>query len=217
VIREMADEIRDERIPRAVMERLPRYLTCLTSLKHKGVRLVSSKELGLRMGLRSSQIRKDFAIFGEFGMRGIGYDIDVLISMLRRNLGLNTTWNMAFLGAGDLAIALSKHDGLKDYGFNVVAFFDDEPGKIGRRIGSVCVRGLQSLPDAARQLNVEIGVITLPVFKAQEGADLLVEAGVKGIWNLTPMKLELPPGIAVYDQDLIIAPLSLSYSLSERA
>lgn len=208
--------VNNNRIPRAVIERLPLYLRYLTKLQKDGVDIISSQELGEKMGLRPSQIRKDLTFFGEFGVRGMGYDTGVLLSIVKELLGLEKGWNMAFLGAGELAVALSQYEGLKKYGFRVVAFFDDDPEKIGRRINGIRIRELRSISEVAKSLDLKIGAITLPALKAQEGADLLIEAGIKGIWNFTPAKIVVPADVEVYNEDLTLGPLSLSYFLSRK-
>ncbi len=204
----------NNRIPQAVIERLPLYLRYLTKLQREGLDIISSHELGKRMGVRSSQIRKDFALFGEFGVRGMGYDTEVLLSMVKKLLGLEKTWNMAFLGICDLSIALSQYEPLTEHGFCAIAFFDDESSMVGKRINGIIVRELSSLPEVVRDLDIKMGVITLPVSKVQEGADLLVAAGVKGIWNFTPEKINVPLDVEVCNEDLSIGPLTLSYFLS---
>ena len=204
----------NNRIPQAVIERLPLYFRYLTKLQREGFDIISSHELGKKMGLRSSQIRKDFALFGEFGVRGMGYNTEVLLSMVKRLLGLEKRWNMAFLGICDLAIALSQYEALTEHGFCAVAFFDDEPSMVGKKINGIIVRELSSLPEVARELDIKMGVITLPASKVQKGADLLVAAGVKGIWNFTQEKISVPFDVEVCNEDLTIRPLTLSYFLS---
>ena len=145
----------------------------------------------------------------------MGYSTEVLLSLVKKLLGLGERWNMAFLGVCDLAVALSGYEALTQYGFRAAAFFDDEPSMVGKRINEITVRELSSLPELARELDIKIGVITLPASKVQKGADLLVAAGVKGIWNFTPEKIRVPLDVQVCNEDLTIGPLTLSYFLTK--
>lgn len=204
-------------IPRPTIERLPLYLRCLTRLDENGVDVVSSEELGRMLGITSVQIRKDLAYFGEFGRRGVGYDTGDLIKQIMSILGVGRSNRMVLVGAGHLGQALARYEGFADYGFGMAAIFDADPAKIGTEIAGQKVLDADSITEVTRDLNIKFGVITVPGPAAQRVADQLINAGVAVIWNFAPVRLEVPAGVEVRQENLTVGMLALSYFLAQQS
>lgn len=203
-------------IPRPTIERLPLYLRCLTRLDENGVDVVSSEELGRMLGITSVQIRKDLAYFGEFGRRGVGYEVGDLIKQIMEILGVNRPNRMALVGAGHLGQALARYEGFNDYGFSMVAIFDTDPAKVGSKIGGQTVLPAARITEVATEKSIDIGIISVPGGAAQRVADQLVKAGVHAIWNFAPVRLEVPADVEVRQENLTVGLLALSYFLAQQ-
>jgi len=188
----------------------------LRQIQQEGTEIISSEELGRRIGVTPEQIRKDLASFGEFGKKGVGYFVRELIRNIGEILGLHRNWNIAIVGVGHLGWALANYRNFASLGFNLAAVFDIDPAKIGQVIGGVEVAALDRLEDIARERNIHIGVITVPAQSAQDVADRLVAAGVRGIWNFAPIKLNLPENVRLVSEDLSVGLSSISYYLSRQ-
>lgn len=194
--------------------RLSVYLRCLTFLEAQGQRTISSGELAERFHLNSAQIRKDLACFGEFGTRGVGYDVSRLKHELVQELGIDRTRNMLIIGAGNLGMALADYAGFNTNGFHTVALLDVDPSKVGRasRHG-IPVIGYDKLPDVVRRNRVEIGIIAVNPESAQSVHDALADAGIRAILNFAPVQMRLREGVKVKSVDLRINLESLSFHL----
>lgn len=203
-----------ETISELTTGRLSVYLRCLTFLEAQGQRTVSSGELAERFHLNSAQIRKDLACFGEFGTRGVGYDVSRLKHELVQELGIDRTRNMLIIGAGNLGMALADYAGFNTNGFHIVALLDVDLGKVGRtsRHG-IPVIGYDKLADVVRKNRVEIGIIAVSVEAAQAVHDTLADAGIRAILNFAPAQMRLRNGVKVKSVDLRINLESLSYHL----
>jgi redox-sensing transcriptional repressor len=194
--------------------RLSVYLRCLTFLESINQRTVSSHELAKRFHLNSAQIRKDLACFGEFGTRGVGYDVSRLKENLVRTLGIDRTRNIVIVGAGNLGMALADYRGFNSAGFHIVALFDIDPERVGRMTRSgVPVISASKLGDMVRSEGAEIGIIAVNAENAQMVYDELAEAGVCAVLNFAPIQIRLRPGVKVKSVDLRINLESLSYHL----
>lgn len=194
--------------------RLSVYLRCLTFLESVNQRTVSSHELAKRFHLNSAQIRKDLACFGEFGTRGVGYDVSRLKENLVRTLGIDRTRNIVIVGAGNLGMALADYRGFNSGGFHIVALFDVDPERVGRMTRSgVPVISASKLGDMVRSEAAEIGIIAVSADNAQMVYDELAEAGVGAVLNFAPIQIRLRPGVKVKSVDLRINLESLSYHL----
>lgn len=207
-----ADQSR-EAIPELTTRRLSVYLRCLTHLEALDVRTVSSRELAARFHLNSAQIRKDLAHFGEFGIRGVGYDVARLKAQLTATLGIDRTRNMIIAGAGHLGIALARYEGYNSSGFRVVALFDSDPAKIGHRIDGVDVVSLDRLAQITKERNAEIGVIAVPAASAQKVYDGMVDAGIRAVLNFAPAQIHRRAGVTLRSVDLRINLESLAFRL----
>lgn len=194
--------------------RLSVYLRCLTFLESQGQKTVSSGEMADRFHLNSAQIRKDLACFGEFGTRGVGYDVSRLKQQLVQELGIDRTRNVVIAGAGNLGMALADYAGFNTNGFHIVAMIDTDPSKVGRtsRAG-IPVLPADRLPELVRRNRVEIGIIAVTAEAAQSVHDTLVDAGFRAILNFAPVQLKLREGVKVKSVDLRINLESLSFHL----
>ena len=201
-------------ISKATVDRLPRYYRCLRQLTDEGVEIASSEELGRRLAINPEQIRKDLAFFGQFGKKGVGYYVAELKESIGNILGLDHHWSVAIIGMGHLGAALANYQGIARLGFRLAAIFDANPTVIGTRIGEHRVEDIADLAEIIAERAVQIGVIAVPAEAAQSIADRLVAAGIRGIWNFAPVKLQVPPGIAFVSEDLSVGLSSLSYYLT---
>lgn len=201
-------------ISESTVRRLSHYYRVLEEVEAEGKRVISSRRLAEREGVTSAQVRKDLSCFGSFGRRGLGYDVAHLREEIRAILGLERRWRVAVVGAGNVGAALLAYRGFEKQGFDVVAVFDREPSRIGVRLGTHVVQDVAALSAVAAREQVEIGVIATPVRAAQEVADLLVAAGVRGILNFAPRKLFVPPHVALRTVDMAMEFESLSFALA---
>ena len=201
-------------ISKATVDRLPRYYRCLRQLTDEGVEIASSEELGRRLAINPEQIRKDLAFFGQFGKKGVGYYVAELKESIGNILGLDHHWSVAIIGMGHLGAALANYQGIARLGFRLAAIFDANPTVIGTRVGERRVEDIAYLAEIIAERDIRIGVIAVPAEAAQSIADRLVAAGIRGIWNFAPVKLQVPPGIAFVSEDLSVGLSSLSYYLT---
>ena len=188
-----------ERLSLGVAARLSRYLQVLTQAKKMGKDTISSQELADYTHVNSTQIRRDLSGFGKFGKRGVGYNVDSLVSQIRKILRTTGKHNIALFGAGNLGQAIAGSDIFADHGFRVVALFDKDPAKVGSKVGEdLTVRPYDELERVIREEDVVVGVLAVPTEAAQSVADDLVEAGVRIIFNYSEALLQVPPEVTVH-------------------
>jgi redox-sensing transcriptional repressor len=187
-----------ERLSLGVAARLSRYLQVLTQAKKMGKETISSQELSDYTHVNSTQIRRDLSGFGKFGKRGVGYNVDSLVSQIRKILRTAGQHNIALFGAGHLGRAIASSDIFADHGFRVVAIFDADPRKVGHTIGSQAVRHVRDRKQVVEEEDIVVGVLAVPNSAAQELADDLVDAGVKIIFNYSEALLQVPPEVTVH-------------------
>jgi len=193
------EDFAPERLSLGVAARLSRYLQVLTQARKMGKETISSQELADYTHVNSTQIRRDLSGFGKFGKRGVGYNVDSLVSQIRKILRTSGQHNIALFGAGHLGQAIAGSDIFADHGFRVVAVFDNDPKKIGRRINEqLTVRGSEELRSVVQNDEIVVGVIAVPTDAAQQVADELVQAGVKIIFNYSEALLQVPPEVTVH-------------------
>jgi redox-sensing transcriptional repressor len=204
-----------EKISELTTNRLSIYLRCLKELKNEGARTVSSDKLADRFHLNSAQIRKDLACFGEFGTRGVGYDIEGLSNDLIKILGLNNPHRVGIIGAGRLGAALADYYGFSQTNFEVVALFDSDTGKIGENIGDIETFDIKTFAEVVKKYNIDVAVIAVPASYAQNVLNRISEAGVKAIMNFAPTPLRVDDDIKLKTIDLTISLESLSYFLAQ--
>lgn len=202
-----------EEVSPLTLNRLSFYLRCLRHLQELGVKRVSSQEMAQRYHLSATQIRKDLAQFGEFGIRGVGYDVDGLADHLNSLLGLDRKHPMVIVGMGNLGSALAQYLGFNYGAFYVVAGVDNDPKKIGRKAGTFIIRPTSELADVVRESGAEIGVLAVPADAAQENYDALAEAGIKGVLNFAPVRVKRRPGVPLKNVDLRINLEELAFFL----
>lgn len=200
------------RISDSAVRRLSHYLRFLDQVADRST--VSSEELAAAGEMTPAQIRKDLSHFGSFGKRGLGYPVAELRARLSAILGLDRGWRVCLVGAGRLGAALQQYDGFRRRGFEIVAVFDTDPKKIGRRWGPLTVEDVTGMDRAVAARGIEIGIVTTPATGAQESADRLARAGVRAILNFAPVAIEAPAGVTVRDVDLVVELESLSYALT---
>ena len=207
------------KVPEATIRRLSRYSRCLEELEEKGEKVVSSAQLANKCMVNSAQVRKDLAYFGEFGIRGVGYYVKDLLNDIKRILGLNKEWRMAVIGMGNLGSALLSYKDFLKQNYKIVAAFDIVPpkviGRVSEKLGKpVEVLHINRIRDVARERRIEIGIITTPPSEAQGVANLLVEAGVRGILNFAPAQITTPEGFVVKNVFFTTVLDNLAYLLS---
>lgn len=205
------------RVPEATVTRLSIYSRFLERLDKNGVTTVSSGEIAEGVGVSPAQVRKDLAYFGEFGTRGVGYNVKDLLKYTLKILGLDRSWPLIIVGAGNLGFALCTYRGFNVRGFTVVGVFDNDETKIGKRIGDLEVLPLSKLPEVVREHGVKIGIIAVPSRSAQEVADLLVKNNLEAILNFAPVVLNVPDHIEVRNVDLSVKLEILTFNLGFRA
>jgi redox-sensing transcriptional repressor len=211
----MASPIEASKVPQATVPRLARYLRVLHRLEREGVPKVSSKELAERLDANAAQIRKDFSYFGEFGVRGVGYEVNFLIGELSKCLGLDLQWNVAICGAGKLGQALARYRAFGEEGFKLAGIFDSSRFVIGTEIDGLVVRAEKELAEFVRESDVHIAVLTVPAEAAQSVADRAIEGGVRGILNFAPVRLEPVDGVFIRQVDLSTELMVVSFYLSQ--
>jgi redox-sensing transcriptional repressor len=187
-----------QRLSLGVAARLSRYLQVLTQAKKMGKETISSRELSDYTHVNPTQIRRDFSGFGKFGKRGVGYNVDALVSQIRKILRTSGQHNIALFGAGHLGQAIASSDIFADHGFRVVAIFDNDKRKIGQKVGPTTVRDSSELRSMVEFEDIVVGVLAVPTVAAQSIADDLVEAGVKIIFNYSEALLQVPPEVTVH-------------------
>jgi redox-sensing transcriptional repressor len=187
-----------ERLSLGVAARLARYLQVLTQARKEGKETVSSQELSDWTHVNSTQIRRDLSGFGKFGKRGVGYNVDSLVSQIRKILRTAGQHNIALFGAGHLGKAIASSDIFADHGFRVVAIFDADPRKVGSTVGAQAVRHIDELKQVVDDEEIVVAVLAVPTAAAQPLANDLVEAGVKIIFNYSEGLLQVPPEVTVH-------------------
>jgi redox-sensing transcriptional repressor len=187
-----------ERLTVGVAARLSRYLQVLTQARKMGKERISSQEISDYTNINATQIRRDLSAFGKFGKRGVGYNIDSLLSEIRKILRTQGQHNIALVGAGRLGEAIASSPIFAEHGINIAAVFDTDAGKVGRTVGNVPVSPYEALPAAVRDKNIIVGVMAVPAGAAQKVADDLVDAGVKIIFNYSEALLDVPADVQVH-------------------
>lgn len=202
---------RKDRIPGPTVARLPIYFRCLAELKERNVRIVSSGDIAAAAGIKASQFRKDLSYFGEFGIQGLGYPVEDLLTRISSIMKLDRRRRVVLLGAGNLGSALGNFPGFARWGFDIVYIFDSSRQKIGTDINGLEVQDINLLP---QELDVELGVLAVPSEAAQECALLLTDSGVKAILNFTGRSLVAPSGTVIRNVNLTHELAILAYDLA---
>jgi len=204
------------KIPEATIMRLSVYSRYLSEMDRKGIITISSGDIAEGVGVSPAQVRKDLAYFGEFGIRGVGYNVKDLNRTILKILGLSEGWNIALVGIGNLGLALSTYRGFKDRGFTITCIFDNNPEKVGMIVNGIEVMHIDRIEEIIPQRKTQIGAITVPASAAQDVADKLVRAGIKAILNFAPVVLNVPPEIELRNVDLSVNLEVLTFNLGGR-
>ena len=202
--------MRYHKVPDETIRRLPIYLRGLLFLWEQRQQSISSQDLADYLGVNPWQIRKDFSYFGSFGTPGVGYNIKKLIKQINRILRLDVGRKAALVGAGNLGSAVLAYWGFKTYGFDIVAAFDSDPKKIGRKINDVTIEDVSEI-QSLKKRNISLGIITVPHNAAQQTAEALIKTGVGGILNFSPCYITVPKKVKVINIDIAMDLVRLPY------
>jgi len=212
-------KLKYSKIPEATIRRLSRYSRCLEEMEEKGEKVVSSAQLANKCMVNAAQVRKDLAYFGEFGIRGVGYYVKDLFQDIKQILGLNREWRMAVIGIGNLGSALLSYKDFLKQNYKIVAAFDIDPpkviGRVSEKLGKpVEVLHINRVKEVAKERKIDIALITTPPIEAQNVADILVDAEIRGILNFAPVQITVPEGFVVKNVFFTTILDNLAYLLS---
>ena len=202
-------------IPRKTIYRLSIYLRCLARLRENRIGTVSSEALAKAAGVKPTQLRKDLAYFGTFGTRGLGYDVAELSTKIAEELGTSRLQPVVLVGVGNLGLALLSYRGFEKEGFEIIAAFDAEPGRKRDKPVRQPILGMDQLREFTRENGVKMAILSVPSAVAQEVANAIVQAGIVGILNFSPMVLDVPEEVIVNNVNLAIELENLSYFIQE--
>lgn len=203
------------RIPESTVRRLSHYLRSLEGFGQQDGGTVSSEELAARGQTTAAQVRKDLSRFGSFGKRGLGYQVGELRTRLQQILGIDRSWRVALVGAGRIGLALFEYPAFRSRGYECVAILDSDPKKVGTDWGDLTIRGPEDLEYVISELGAELVILAVPAEVAQETARRAVGAGIKGILNFAPIRLDVPPRIPVEDVNLVMHLEALSFAITQ--
>lgn len=205
----------DKKISIAVIKRLPRYYRYLGDLLDNGITRISSNDLSKKMRVTASQIRQDLNKFGCFGQQGYGYNVEMLYEEIKKILGLDKVYNLVIIGGGNLGQALANYANFARRGFKFIGIFDKNPNLIGHRIHDIEIMDINNLDDFLKKHKVDIAVMAIPKTNATKISPILIDNGVKGIWNFSHIDLHTPDNVIVENVHLTDSLMTLSYKLSE--
>lgn len=195
------------------IKRLPLYLRVLQDMEKEGMTYASGAVVAQRLSLDPIVVRKDLAITGVTGRPRLGFPLHELIEAIQEFLGWRNIYDAALVGAGSLGSALLRYDGFRQHGLRITAAFDTSPKRIGHTVNKVKIQPVDKIVPVIRELRIQLAILTVPAEAAQEMADRLVEAGVRGIWNFTPIRLAVPPHVILQREDLAASLAVLSHKL----
>lgn len=205
-----------KKVSLAVIKRLPRYYRFLGDLLDNGITRISSKDLSQKMNVTASQIRQDLNNFGCFGQQGYGYNVEFLYKEIKSILGLNKTYNLIIIGAGNLGQALLNYTNFQKRGFNFVGVFDVNPKIIGLKIRDIEIYDISTLPEFVKQNQIDIAVLAVPKNNALEVSKIVIQNGIKGIWNFSNTDLKVPSDIIVENVHLTESIMTLTYKFNQK-
>ena len=208
---------KEKNFPRATIERLPQYYKALQLLDDEEIITTTALDLAKILDITPETLRKDLNYFGHFGIKGAGYDVLFLKNQIANILGLQNYWRLAIIGVGNLGAALANYEKISEWGFVIAALFDIDEKKIGDEINGVRIYDFKKFVPISRRKLIDIGVIAVPDTAAQNVADTFVEAGVKGIWNFTAAKIEVPQDFIVVNENLMNSLGALSFYLNRNS
>ncbi len=186
-----------------VINRFTLYHNILIEFEDKGIEIISSPQIAHLLRIDDSQVRKDIAKLNNTGKCKVGYDVSSLKNAIESTLGFEKSKDAFIIGAGNLGLALAKYDNFEKYGLNILALFDNDPHKVGLSMNGKEVFHISKLDDLAKRLNTEIAILTVPREFAQATAQVLIDCGIKYIWNFSPCVLKVPNEVQVWNENLI--------------
>ena len=202
------------RVPDATVRRFSLYLRYLEDFGRSGIKSVASGVLAERGGTTAAQVRKDLSYLGSFGKRGLGYSVAELTGVLRGVLGLDSAWRVALLGAGRIGTALFRYEPFRERGFHITTVIDNDPCKVGTRLGDVRIRSEHELECVLREERIDLVIVAVPAQFAQPLVDRVVASGIRAVLNYAPVQLRLPPGVALRNVSMLVELESLSHALA---
>lgn len=203
-----------QKIPEASIMRLSVYSRHLARLDQIGIVTTSSGEIAEGVGVSSAQVRKDLAYFGEFGTRGVGYNVKDLHHHILKILGLNNEWPVILIGAGNLGTALCLYRGFNERGFRIVGVFDSDINKQGQKVGDLAILPMEKLEQVIEEYEVKMGIVAVPSNFGQEIVNLMVKYGIKAILNFAPRAISVPDDVELRNVDLAVNLEVLTFKLS---
>lgn len=193
----------DNKISEKVVSRLTLYHSILVEYLENGTDLISSPQIAARLNIDDSQVRKDFKLLNNTGICRVGYNVRDLKETIEKNLGFTRQKDAFIIGAGYLGLALAKYDNFSSYGINILGLFDNDPLKVDMHVGDKQIFHISKLENLMQRLKVDIAILTVPRSQAQKVTNVLIDSGIKYIWNFTPAVLKVPPEIKVWNENLI--------------
>ena len=203
----------DKKISDKVINRLTLYHCILDDYINQNIEFISSKQIANLLKIDDSQVRKDINLLNNSGKSRVGYIVKELKKSIEVTLGFSKTKNAFIIGAGNLGMALAKYNNFSNYGLNIVALFDNDKNKIGGTVNHKVVLDISKLPNLSRKSNIDIAILTVPREYAQATADFLVNANIKHIWNFTPVVLDVPEDVQVWNENLMGNFLQFTYNI----
>ena len=208
------NQVKNTHIPRATIQRISVYLQVLESLSLEGVQVISSDPLAKACDVNASQVRKDLAFFGEFGVRGVGYHVKSLMASISESLAINHKWRIALIGVGNMGRAILNHGEFRNKGFDIVGAFDCDPFKIGEKVSNLEVMCTKRLKEKVAKLDIQMGIIATPPERVQRAANHLIDAGIHSILNFAPARVRVPDNVFVEYVDFFHHLYTLTFKLS---
>ena len=209
----MYNRVMDKKISEKVINRLTLYHCILRDFIASDDTYISSKQIATLLKIDDSQVRKDLNILNNSGKSRVGYIVKELKKSIEMTLGYSKTKNTCIIGAGNLGMALAKYDNFTSYGLNVVAMFDNDTNKIGNKINEKEILDIKEISDFVNNNDIDIAILTVPSKYAQETADLIVNSGIKYIWNFTSRVLKVPDNVQVWNENLMGNFLQFTYNI----
>jgi redox-sensing transcriptional repressor len=207
---------KESKIPAPTIERLAYYSRPLEALLDSETPVISSEKLARLCGVNPAQVRKDLAYFGEFGVRGVGYDVRYLLVEIKKILATDRDWTLCIVGMGNLGSAIAENENFKKRGYKFVAAFDSDPAKTGRTLPcGLIIEPTSRIRELVRGLKIEIGVITTRPHEAQRFADLLMDSGVKAILNFAPTQIRTQESCEIENVDFAVKLENLAYHIAK--
>jgi redox-sensing transcriptional repressor len=203
------------KVPTPTLERLTTYLRCLIDLGASDVETISSAQIEEHTGISAAQFRKDLSYFGEFGKPGVGYNVQELEARIARILHIHKLQPILLIGAGNLGSALVGYPGLKEHKFQIVAAFDTDPNKIGKRLWGMDIVDFKRLGEVNQAVGARMAILAVPASAAQAAADTAIESGIRAILNFAPLVLKVPSNVVVRNVSFLQELAVLSYHLTE--